>query len=214
MSVTQERRLLTDLPGPKSRELQARKSAAVAAGVGVGLPAYISRAGGGIVEDVDGNHLIDFGSGIAVTSVGNAAERVVRNVQQQLEQFTHTCFMVTPYEGYVEVCEALAELTPGDHAKRSALFNSGAEAVENAVKIARVDTRSSGGDRLRARLPRTHEPDDGPDVEEHAVQAGLWPFRRRGLPGADGLPVRWPGGPDACADEAAAPAIDRAHPGR
>ncbi|MCW2793889.1 MAG: 4-aminobutyrate aminotransferase apoenzyme [Nocardioides sp.] len=97
-------------------------------------------AGGGVIVDVDGNSLIDLGSGIAVVSVGNAAESVVSRVQEQVAAFTHTCFMVTPYDGYVDVCEALAELTPGDHAKKSALFNSGAEAVENAVKIARVAT--------------------------------------------------------------------------
>jgi 4-aminobutyrate aminotransferase/(S)-3-amino-2-methylpropionate transaminase len=103
----------------------------------VTLPVYVVRAGGGVLVDVDGNQLIDFGSGIAVTSVGNAAPRVVAGVQEQVDRFTHTCFMVTPYEGYVAVCEALNRLTPGDHEKRSALFNSGAEAVENAVKIAR-----------------------------------------------------------------------------
>jgi 4-aminobutyrate aminotransferase / (S)-3-amino-2-methylpropionate transaminase / 5-aminovalerate transaminase len=135
--VEQRRVLVTELPGPTSRALQARKVAAVAAGVGTMLPVYIARAGGGILVDVDGNQLIDFGSGIAVTSVGNAAPEVVARVQAQVAQLTHTCFMVTPYAGYVEVCEALDRLTPGDHEKRSALFNSGAEAVENAVKIAR-----------------------------------------------------------------------------
>jgi 4-aminobutyrate aminotransferase/(S)-3-amino-2-methylpropionate transaminase len=90
--------------------------------------------------DADGNHLIDMGSGIAVTTVGNANPEVARRVQEQVENFTHTCFMVTPYEGYIAVCEALNELTPGNHEKRSALFNSGAEAVENAVKIARAYT--------------------------------------------------------------------------
>nr|WP_284287545.1 aminotransferase class III-fold pyridoxal phosphate-dependent enzyme [Angustibacter aerolatus] len=94
-----------------------------------------------MVVDVDGNSLVDLGSGIAVVNVGNANPRVVERVQQQVAAFTHTCFMVTPYAGYVEVCEALARLTPGDHAKKSALFNSGAEAVENAVKIARAATR-------------------------------------------------------------------------
>jgi 4-aminobutyrate aminotransferase/(S)-3-amino-2-methylpropionate transaminase len=89
---------------------------------------------------VDGNSLIDMGSGIAVTTVGNSAPKVVENVQRQVAEFTHTCFMVTPYESYVAVCEALNELAPGDHVKRSALFNSGAEAVENAVKIARAYT--------------------------------------------------------------------------
>jgi 4-aminobutyrate aminotransferase/(S)-3-amino-2-methylpropionate transaminase len=136
----QRRRLVTDIPGPRSRELAARKAGAVASGVGTMLPVYVERAGGGIVVDVDGNHLVDLGSGIAVTNVGNAAPAVVAGVREQVGRFTHTCFMITPYQGYVEVCEALNRLTPGDHDKRSALFNSGAEAVENAVKIARHAT--------------------------------------------------------------------------
>ncbi|WP_232677753.1 4-aminobutyrate--2-oxoglutarate transaminase [Nocardioides sp. R-C-SC26] len=140
MSVPQERRLLTRIPGPLSLERLERKKRYVADGVGTMLPVSIVRAGGGILEDVDGNRLIDLGSGIAVTTVGNAAPAVVRNVVEQAEAFTHTCFMITPYEGYIDVCAALAELTPGEHAKKSALFNSGAEAVENAVKIARVAT--------------------------------------------------------------------------
>ena len=139
-TLPQERRLVTAIPGPRSIELQARRTAAVSAGVGGTLPVFIVAAGGGVLVDVDGNSLIDMGSGIAVTTVGNSAPRVVDNVQRQVAQFTHTCFMVTPYESYVQVCEALNELTPGDHAKRSALFNSGAEAVENAVKIARAYT--------------------------------------------------------------------------
>ena len=139
--LPQERRLVTAVPGPRSTELMARRAAVVARGVGSTLPVFVDRAGGGVLVDVDGNSLIDFGSGIAVTSVGNAADAVVARVQDQVARFTHTCFMVTPYDGYVEVCEALARLTPGDHEKRSALFNSGAEAVENAVKIARSHTR-------------------------------------------------------------------------
>jgi 4-aminobutyrate aminotransferase/(S)-3-amino-2-methylpropionate transaminase len=136
----QRRHLVTPVPGPRSRELAARKAAAVAAGIGTMLPVYIERAGGGVVVDVDGNHLIDLGSGIAVTNVGNSAPEVVLRVRRQVADFTHTCFMVTPYEEYVAVCESLAELTPGDHDKRSILLNSGAEAVENAVKIARHAT--------------------------------------------------------------------------
>jgi 4-aminobutyrate aminotransferase/(S)-3-amino-2-methylpropionate transaminase len=136
-AITQERRLVTEIPGPRSSELMARKTAAVAPGVATTLPVFAARAGGGILVDVDGNHLIDLGSGIAVTTVGNSAPRVVEGVQEQVAAFTHTCFMVTPYEGYVAVAEALNRLTPGDHEKRTALFNSGAEAVENAVKIAR-----------------------------------------------------------------------------
>jgi len=138
--LVQERRLVTDLPGPRSQELSARRAAAVSAGGSSMLPVYITAAGGGVLVDVDGNSLIDLGAGIAVVSVGNAAPRVVEQVREQVANFTHTCFMITPYEGYVAVCEALNRLTPGRHEKRSALFNSGAEAVENAVKVARAAT--------------------------------------------------------------------------
>ncbi|QPZ38853.1 4-aminobutyrate--2-oxoglutarate transaminase [Paramicrobacterium chengjingii] len=139
-ALPQERRLVTSIPGPRSAELAARKRNAVAAGVGTTMPVYATAAGGGVVVDVDGNSLIDLGSGIAVTGVGNAHPGVVKAIAEQAERATHTCFMVTPYEGYVAVAEALNRLTPGEHAKRSALFNSGAEAVENAVKIARAHT--------------------------------------------------------------------------
>ncbi len=135
--IKQQRNLVTELPGPKSRALDRRRSAAVAHGVSSSFPVYVAEASGAIVVDVDGNALIDLGSGIAVVSVGHGAPRVVEAVQSQVERFSHTCFMVTPYAPYVEVCETLNELSPGDHAKRTALFNSGAEAVENAVKIAR-----------------------------------------------------------------------------
>ena len=138
--LVQERRLVTELPGPRSQELFARRQAAVSNGVGTTFPVFIERAGGGVLVDVDGNSLIDLGSGIAVASVGNSAPRVVQAVTEQVAAFTHTCFMITPYEGYVEVCEQLAAVTPGTHAKKSALFNSGSEAVENAVKIARHAT--------------------------------------------------------------------------
>jgi 4-aminobutyrate aminotransferase/(S)-3-amino-2-methylpropionate transaminase len=130
-------RLRTAIPGPKSLELQARRKAAVAAGVGSTLPVYIDSADDGLLVDVDGNQLIDLGSGIAVTNVGNPAPAVAEAVHAQIDRFSHTCFMITPYEGYLEVCEELNSLTPGTHEKRSVLFNSGAEAVENAVKIAR-----------------------------------------------------------------------------
>src|ERR687889_499956 len=139
-ALPQRRHLVTEIPGPRSRELHSRRTNAVASGVGSTLPVYVERAGGGVIVDVDGNSLIDLGSGIAVVNVGNASPLVVDRVSEQVSRFTHTCFMVTPYEGYVEVCEALARLTPGDHAKKSALFNSGAEAVENAVKVARHAT--------------------------------------------------------------------------
>ncbi|MCV7058337.1 4-aminobutyrate--2-oxoglutarate transaminase [Mycolicibacterium gilvum] len=140
-ALEQSRHLATAIPGPRSVELASRKNTAVSRGVGTTMPVYAARAFGGIVEDVDGNRLIDLGSGIAVTTVGNASPRVVEAVASQAAEFTHTCFMVTPYEGYVAVAEALNRLTPGDGDKRSALFNSGSEAVENAVKIARTFTR-------------------------------------------------------------------------
>ena len=139
-ALPQERRLVTEIPGPRSLERLERKRAHVADGVGTMLPVFVEAAGGGVLVDVDGNSLIDLGSGIAVTTVGNAAPAVARNVHAQVDAFTHTCFMITPYDGYVDVCAELASLTPGDHAKKSALFNSGAEAVENAVKIARAAT--------------------------------------------------------------------------
>ncbi|MER7458213.1 4-aminobutyrate--2-oxoglutarate transaminase [Micromonospora sp. NPDC126480] len=123
-----------------SEELHKRRGAAVARGVGSVIPSYVARAGGGTITDVDGREWIDFAAGIAVTNVGNSAPRVVEAVKAQVERFTHTCFMVAPYESYVAVCEQLNELTPGTFEKRSALFNSGAEAVENAVKIARHAT--------------------------------------------------------------------------
>jgi 4-aminobutyrate aminotransferase/(S)-3-amino-2-methylpropionate transaminase len=124
--------------------MQKRRVEVVSAGVSSTLPVYVKRAGGGIVEDIDGNSFIDLASGIAVTTVGNSNPRVVANVQEAVEQFTHTCFMIAPYESYVQVCEALSRLTPGTHAKKSALFNSGAEALENAVKIARYFTKRDG----------------------------------------------------------------------
>lgn len=139
-TLPQERRLATSIPGPRSQELLDRKAGAVAAGVGHTAPVHAVAAGGGVIVDADGNSLIDLGSGIAVTTIGNAHPKVVAAVQEQVAQFTHTCFMIAPYDSYVSVAEALNRITPGDHVKKSALFNSGAEAVENAVKIARKYT--------------------------------------------------------------------------
>lgn len=139
--LEQTRQLVTEIPGPRSLELTKRRTAAVSHGVGITMPVFAVRAGGGIVEDVDGNRLIDLGSGIAVTTIGNAAPRVVDAVRAQVAEFTHTCFMVTPYEQYVAVAEELNRITPGSGEKRSVLFNSGAEAVENSIKIARSYTR-------------------------------------------------------------------------
>ena len=141
MSQPEQRRILaTAIPGPKSLKLQEQRDAEVAGGLGTTLPVFVERAGGGILVDVDGNHIIDLASGIAVTSVGASDPAVVRRVSEQAHRFTHTCFMVTEYEGYVDVAAALNRLTPGTHAKKTALFTTGAEAVENAIKIARTAT--------------------------------------------------------------------------
>ncbi|HEY5172667.1 MAG TPA: 4-aminobutyrate--2-oxoglutarate transaminase [Acidimicrobiia bacterium] len=138
--MEQQRKLVTEIPGPRSRALWERRTRAVPAGVGTTLPVFVQRAQGGIVEDVDGNRLIDLGAGIAVVNVGHAHPAVVDAISKQAASFIHTCFQVTPYEGYVAVCEQLAQRTPGTHEKRSVLLNSGAEAIENAVKIARAAT--------------------------------------------------------------------------
>ena len=142
-SVGTERNVVTEIPGPLSRALQARRTKVVSAGLTIGFPVYIDRAEGAILVDVDGNRFLDLGSGIEVTGIGHAVPELVDAVSAQVAKFTHTCFMVTPYESYVEVCEELAALTPGTFEKTSALFNSGAEAVENAVKIARLATGRS-----------------------------------------------------------------------
>jgi 4-aminobutyrate aminotransferase/(S)-3-amino-2-methylpropionate transaminase len=205
--LEQVRRLVTEVPGPKSLELLARREASVARGVSTTLPVFIERAGGGVLVDVDGNSLIDFGSGIAVVSVGNAAAHVVTAVRDQVTQFTHTCFMITPYEGYVAVCEELARLTPGDHDKRSALFNSGAEAVENAIKIARVATGRQavvvfdhayhGRTNLTMALTSKNMP----------YKNGFGPFAPEIYRFPMAYPYRWPTGPQNCGPEAAEQAI-------
>lgn len=138
--LAQKRNIVTALPGPRSAEVSARRQAAVAGGVSSSAPVYAADADGGVIVDIDGNSLIDLGSGIAVTSVGASHPGVAAAVAQQAARFTHTCFMITPYEGYVELAERLNAMTPGDHEKRTAFFNSGSEAVENAVKVARLAT--------------------------------------------------------------------------
>src|SRR5690606_28873089 len=169
---------------------------------------FVTHAGGGVVVDVDGNSLIDFGSGIAVTSVGNAAPRVVERVRRQVADFTHTCFMVTPYESYVAVCEALNRITPGDHEKRTFLVNSGAEAVENAVKVARHAT----GRQAVVVFDHAYH---GRTLLTMTLTAKNLPYKHRFGPFAPEVyrmpmayPFRWPTGPDNCAEEAAAQAID------
>lgn len=142
--LTQERKILTAIPGPESLRLQERRQSVVAGAVSSSLPVYIARGEGAMLLDVDGNQFLDFGTGIGVTTVGHAPAALVAGVQTQLESVIHTCFMITPYQSYVEVCEWLAANTPGTHAKKSALLNSGAEALENAVKFARHYTGRPG----------------------------------------------------------------------
>ena len=209
--IEQVRRLRTELPGPASRALAARRKAAVSGAVAVGNEVYIDRGQGAILIDVDGNQHIDFGSGIAVASVGHAAPPVVEAVAEQAARFEHTCFMVTPYPGYVEVCEQLNRLTPGDHDKRTALFNSGAEAVENAVKVARAytgrqavvafDHAYHGRTNLTMALTAKVQP----------YKDGFGPFAPEVYRMGMAYPYRWPTGPDRCADEAFAEFVSRVH---
>ncbi|NNM46869.1 4-aminobutyrate--2-oxoglutarate transaminase [Knoellia koreensis] len=200
--LEQKRVLATSIPGPRSQALQQRKLAAVSAGVGTGLPVYVEEAAGGILRDVDGNQLIDFGSGIAVTTVGNGNPRVVEAVQRQVADFTHTCFMVTPYEEYVLVAEALAELTPGDHEKRSALFNSGSEAVENAVKVARHFTGRQGVVAFDHAYHGRTNLTMGLTAKVNPYKLKFGPFAPEIYRVPMAYPYRWPTGPEHCAEEA------------
>lgn len=133
-------RIKTEIPGPKSRALMERRHKAVTSGVGIATPMFAGEAKGALLTDVDGNTFIDFGGGIGVMNIGHANGRVVEAVKEKAEQMTHTCFYVTEYEEYVELAERLNAIVPGDFEKRSFFVNSGAEAVENAVKIARYYT--------------------------------------------------------------------------
>ncbi len=202
--LPQHRRLITEIPGPRSRELAKRRADALPAGLSSAAGVYVAAAGGGVVLDVDGNSFIDMGSGIAVTTVGNAAPRVVERAADQLARYTHTCFLATPYEPYIEVGEALNRLTPGDHPKRTALFNTGAEAVENAVKYARTATRRPAivvfdhAFHGRSLLTMTMTGKSKP------YKHGFGPFAPEVYRAPMAYPYRWPSGPQHCADEAMA----------
>ena len=132
--------LRTPIPGPKSQEWMRRRQAAVARGVGHATPIFAARAEGSVLEDVDGNRFLDFAGGIGVVNVGHRAPSVVDAIRKQLDAFVHTCFSVAPYGKYIELAEKLNSLVPGKFAKKTILVNSGAEAIENAVKIARAYT--------------------------------------------------------------------------
>ncbi len=201
-NLPQQRKLVTEIPGPKSQSIIKRRAEAVSAGLGMAVPVVVEKAGGGVIIDVDGNSIIDMGAGIAVVSVGNSAARVVKNVTEQVEAFTHTCFMVAPYMGYIEVSEALNRLTPGSHKKKSALFTSGAEALENAVKIARKYTNRQAvvvfehGYHGRTNLTM------GMTAKNIPYKDGFGPFAPEIYRMPMAYPYRWPGGAEACEREA------------
>ncbi|GGI93714.1 4-aminobutyrate--2-oxoglutarate transaminase [Streptomyces brasiliensis] len=206
--LEQVRRIVTEIPGPRSRELLARQRGLVPAGVGATLPVFVEAAGGGVIVDADGNSFIDFGSGIAVTTVGNSATAVAERAAAQLRRFTHTCFLVNPYASYLDVCQRLNELAPVPGEKRTLLVNSGAEAVENAVKIARAatgrpavvvfDHAFHGRTLLTMTLTAKNRP----------YKHGFGPFAPEVHRAPMAYPYRWPTGPEHCAEEAAAALAD------
>jgi 4-aminobutyrate aminotransferase/(S)-3-amino-2-methylpropionate transaminase len=196
------RKLVTELPGPLSLALQKRRDQALPAGLGTTLPVFVQRAGGAVIVDVDGNHLIDLASGIAVTSVGASAPEVVSRVQEQVARFTHTCFLVTEYDGYLEVAEQLNRLTPGNHQKRTVLFSTGAEAVENAVKIARVASGRSDVVVFEHAFHGRSLLTMAMTAKEVPYKAGFGPFPGEVHRAPYAYPLRWPGGAQNCAQQA------------
>src|SRR5271168_4353825 len=131
----------TEIPGPRSRALMARREAAVPRGPANSTPVFAARAEGAVLEDVDGNRYLDFAGGIGCLNVGHRAPRVLSAIREQLEKHLHLCFAVTPYESYIAVAEKLNSLAPGKFPKKTIVLNTGAEAVENAIKIARAYTK-------------------------------------------------------------------------
>ena len=201
-NIPQARRIVTSIPGPKSEAMIKRRSDAVSSSLGMAIPVVVEKAGGGIIVDVDGNSIIDLGAGIAVVNVGNSAPRVVKNVIDQVQAFTHTCFMIAPYAGYIEVCEALNRLIPGDFKKKSVLQNSGAEALENAVKVARAYTKRQAvivfehGYHGRTNLTM------GMTAKNMPYKDGFGPFASEIYRMPMAYPFRWNGDETKVADEA------------
>ncbi len=211
MDIPQERKLVTEIPGPRSREWFERRAAAVPQGVFNTHPIVTARASGAIVEDVDGNRLIDFATGIAVLNVGHTSPEVVRAAQRQLELDTHTCFHVTANEPYIELAERLNVLAPGEAPKKTMFANSGAEAVENAVKIARKATG-------RQAVVTFDHAFHGRTLLAMSLTAKVMPYKQGMGPFAPEIyrlpfayPYRWPTGPERCAYEALAYAVDEMH---
>jgi len=211
MDIPQERKLITEVPGPKSRALFERRAAAIPPGVASLHPIVTARASGAIVEDVDGNRLIDLATGISVLNVGHTAPEVVAAAQRQLELDTHTCFHVTANEPYIELAERLNALMPIDGPVKTMFANSGAEAVENAVKIAR---KATGRSAVVAFDHAFH----GRTLMGMSLTAKVMPYKQGMGPFAPEvyrLPFayayRWPSGPERCAEEALAYAVDEMH---
>ena len=211
MDIPQERKLITEVPGPKSRALFERRAAAIPPGVANLHPIVTARASGAIVEDVDGNRLIDLATGISVLNVGHTAPEVVAAAQRQLELDTHTCFHVTANEPYIELAERLNALVPIDGPVKTMFANSGAEAVENAVKIAR---KATGRSAVVAFDHAFH----GRTLMGMTLTAKVMPYKQGMGPFAPEvyrLPFayayRWPSGPEHCAEEALAYALDEMH---
>ncbi len=211
MDIPQERKLVTEVPGPKSRALFERRASAIPPGVANIHPIVTARASGAIVEDVDGNRLIDLATGISVLNVGHSAPEVVAAAQRQLELDTHSCFHVTANEPYIELAERLNALVPIDGPVKTMFANSGAEAVENAVKIAR---KATGRSAVVAFDHAFH----GRTLLGMSLTAKVMPYKQGMGPFAPEvyrLPFayayRWPSGPEHCAEEALAYAVDEMH---
>jgi 4-aminobutyrate aminotransferase / (S)-3-amino-2-methylpropionate transaminase / 5-aminovalerate transaminase len=210
VDIPQERKVVTDIPGPRSRELMARRGAAMTSAFPALHAVVAARASGAIVEDVDGNRLIDLATGISVLNVGHSAPEVVEAAKRQLDLDTHTSG-VTANEPSIELAERLNALTPGDFPKRTFFANSGAEAVENAVKVARYATRRS------AVITFDHA-FHGRTLLAMSLTAKVMPYKQGFGPFAPEVyrlpmayPYRWPSGPDRCAEEALAYATDEMH---
>jgi 4-aminobutyrate aminotransferase/(S)-3-amino-2-methylpropionate transaminase len=200
----EERRIVTSLPGPRSAELQRRRDAELPRGLGTTLPIFVEAAGDGVLRDVDGNQVIDFASGIAVTSVGAAHPEIAARVAAQVTAFTHTCFMITEYTGYLDVASILNRITPGDHAKKTALFTTGAEAVENAVRIARAHTRRPAIVVLEHAFHGRTQLTMTMTAKNRPYREGLGPVAGDVYRAPAPYPFRWQGGAEHSAEQAAA----------
>jgi len=211
MDIPQERKVVTEIPGPKSREWFARRGEAVPRGVGNMHPLVTARGSGAIIEDVDGNRLIDLATGISTLNLGHTPPAVVEAIARQAELHTHTCFHVTVNEPYVELAERLNRLAPGDGAKKTMFANSGAEAVENAVKIARHHTG-------RSAIVAFDHSFHGRTLLAMSLTAKVMPYKHGMGPFAPEIyrlpfayPYRWHGTPDRVTEEALAYATDQMH---